>query len=90
MVSTVRDTGVFLRSLATGPLLNDTERSIYTSLFDGYFHSGWLPGYQSIARYYHDTDTVLVQFVNTTGGDSERISQSAYDSLVAFLANNVD
>ena len=27
-----------------------------------------IPGYQSIARYHSDIDTVVVQFVNTAGG----------------------
>ncbi|MCB0014132.1 MAG: hypothetical protein KDE34_19605 [Anaerolineales bacterium] len=27
-----------------------------------------IPGYHSIARYYSDIDTVVVQFVNTAGG----------------------
>ena len=34
-----------------------------------YEHTGLLPGYYSIARYHEDIDTVVIQFVNTTGGD---------------------
>jgi hypothetical protein len=33
-----------------------------------YGHTGWVLGYQSIARYHEDIDTVVVEFVNTTGG----------------------
>ncbi|MFK8030059.1 MAG: serine hydrolase domain-containing protein [Gammaproteobacteria bacterium] len=88
MVSTVKDTGVFMRELATGSLLTDAERVIYTSLFDNYAHSGWLPGYQSIARYNSATNTVLVQFVNTTGGNSEEISTENYELVLRFLRNN--
>ncbi len=88
MVSIVKDTGVFLRELATGSLLTDDERDIYSSLFDGYAHSGWLPGYQSIARYHPVTDTVLVQFVNTTGGNSEQVSAEVYEMIVSYLRFN--
>ncbi len=85
MVSIVQDTGVFMRELSTGNLLSDDERSIYTSLFDNYAHSGWLPGYQSIARFNPTTNTVLVQFVNTTGGDSEAVSTEVYDLVSEYL-----
>lgn len=88
MVSIVRDTGVFMRELATGSLLTDNERAIYTSLFDGYAHSGWLPGYQSIARFNPATNTVLVQFINTTGGNSEAISTEVYDLIAEYLRTN--
>lgn len=67
MIATAQDVGVFLRALNDGSLLNDDEQAIYSSIYE-YGHSGWLPGYQSIARYYEDIDTVVVQFVNTTGG----------------------
>ncbi|MEM7280026.1 MAG: serine hydrolase domain-containing protein [Pseudomonadota bacterium] len=88
MVSTVQDTGVFMRALATGDLLTDDERAIYTSLFDNYAHSGWLPGYQSIARYNGSTDTVIVQFVNTTGGSSEAVSSEVYNLISEYLRTN--
>jgi D-alanyl-D-alanine carboxypeptidase len=32
--------------------------------------TGWVPGYHSIARYHEDIDTVVVQFVSTTGGET--------------------
>ncbi len=67
MVATAEDVGVFLRALSDGSLLNDTEQAIYSSIYL-YGHSGWVLGYQSIARYHEDIDTVVVQFVNTTGG----------------------
>ena len=59
--------GIFLRALNDGSLLNDNEQAIYSSIYE-YGHSGWVLGYQSIARYHEDIDTVVVQFVNTTGG----------------------
>jgi CubicO group peptidase (beta-lactamase class C family) len=67
MVATAQDVGIFLRALNDGSLLNDNEQAIYSSIYV-YDHTGWLPGYQSIARYHEDIDTVVVQFVNTTGG----------------------
>ncbi len=67
MVATAEDVGIFLRALNDGSLLNDNEQAIYSSIYV-YGHSGWVLGYQSIARYHKDIDTVVVQFVNTTGG----------------------
>ena len=67
MIATAQDVGIFLRALNDGSLLNNKEQAIYSSIYL-YGHAGWLPGYQSIARYHEDIDTVVVQFVNTTGG----------------------
>jgi len=67
MVATAQDVGIFLRALNDGSLLNDDEQAIYSSIYE-YGHTGWLPGYYSIAHYHEDIDTVVVQFVNTTGG----------------------
>jgi hypothetical protein len=67
MVATAEDVGKFLRALNDGSLLNDNEQAIYSSIYV-YGHSGWVLGYQSIARYHEDIDTAVVQFVNTTGG----------------------
>lgn len=88
MISTAKETGIFLRALATGTLLSDNEQQIYASVFTGYGHSGWLPGYQSIARYHPATNTVVVQFVNTTGGGSEDVSAQVYDRVLTYLQNN--
>lgn len=82
MISTVKDTAKFVRGLATGELLDSEARSLYLELFFGYGHSGWLPGYQSIARYHSNLDAVIVQFVNTTGGTSEAVSAASYQELV--------
>jgi len=69
MIATAQDVGIFLRALNDGSLLNDDEQAIYSSIYE-YDHAGWVPGYHSIARYHEDIDTVVVQFVNTTGGDT--------------------
>ncbi|MEZ4863846.1 MAG: serine hydrolase domain-containing protein [Caldilineaceae bacterium] len=69
MIATAEDVGIFLRALNDGSLLNDEEQAIYSSIYE-YEHTGWVPGYTSIARYHADIDTVVIQFVNTTGGDT--------------------
>ena len=69
MVATAEDVGIFLRALNDGSLLNGDEQGIYSSIYE-YEHTGWLPGYFSIARYHEDIDTVVVQFVSTTGGET--------------------
>lgn len=84
MVATARDVGVFLRALIDGSLLNDDEQAIYSSVYR-YGHKGWVLGYQSIARYHKDIDAVVVQFVNTTGGDSELVALVVYNRIVRIL-----
>lgn len=69
MIATAQDVGQFLRALNDGSLLNDNEQAIYSSIYE-YQHDGWVPGYHSIARYHKDIDAVVIQFVNTTGGDT--------------------
>ncbi len=69
MVATAEDVGIFLRALNDGSLLSDYEQAIYSSIYE-YQHDGWVPGYHSIARYHEDIDTVVIQFVNTTGGET--------------------
>lgn len=96
MVATAQDVGIFLRALNDGSLLNDDEQAIYSSIYD-YGHTGWLPGYYSIARYHEDIDTVVVQFVSTTGGTplvqlfditggtKVLVSNVVYDRIVKIL-----
>jgi CubicO group peptidase (beta-lactamase class C family) len=69
MIATAEDVGIFLRALNDGSLLNDDEQAIYSSIYE-YEHTGWVPGYYSIARYHKDIDTVVIQFMSTTGGDT--------------------
>ncbi len=69
MIATAQDVGIFLRALNDGSLLSDDEQAIYSSVYE-YEHTGWVPGYYSIARYHEDIDTVVIQFVSTTGGDT--------------------
>lgn len=84
MVSTVKDIAIFIRALNTGTLLTPSEKKIYSAVY-WFDHSGWLPGYQSIARYDKGTDAVVIQFINTTGDNSEDIASSTYEQLLNFL-----
>ena len=83
MISTVEDTATFLRALNTGTLLSSQEKAHYVYFLN---HSGWLPGYQSIATYHANIDRVVIQFINTTGGNSESIASNTYDHIIRILA----
>ncbi|MCB0493657.1 MAG: beta-lactamase family protein [Cyclobacteriaceae bacterium] len=65
MLATAQDVGIFLRALNDGTLFDEGEEKIYSSIYE-YEHKGWVPGYQSIAKYHKDIDTVVIQFTNTT------------------------
>lgn len=84
MVATAQDVGVFLRALIDGSLLDDDEQAIYSSIYK-YEHSGWVLGYKSIARYAEDIDAVVVQFVNTTGENTELTSVVVYNRILRIL-----
>ena len=87
MVATAQDVGVFLRALNDGSLLDDDEQTIYSSIYE-YEHAGWLPGYHSIARYHRDIDAAVVQFVSTTGGNTELTTNVVYNRIVRILHNS--
>lgn len=84
MVATASDVGVFLRALNDGSLLNSNEQAIYSSIYV-YEHTGLLPGYSSISRYHKDIDAVVVQFVNTGGGNSWLMSEIIYKRIIRIL-----
>ncbi|ESQ87080.1 beta-lactamase [Asticcacaulis sp. AC460] len=84
MVATAQDVGIFLRALNDGSLLDDGEQAVYSSIYE-YEHTGLVPGYQSIARYHKDIDTVVVQFVSTSGGNAWTKSDIVYDRIVRIL-----
>lgn len=65
MHATAEDVGIFLRALNDGSLFERGENEIYSSIYE-YEHSGWVPGYQSFAKYYTDIDAVIVAFYSTT------------------------
>jgi CubicO group peptidase (beta-lactamase class C family) len=84
MVATAQDVGIFLRALNNGSLFNKDEQAIYSSTYV-YEHTGLLPGYSSIARYYKDIDTVVIMFVNTSGGNSWTTLEVVYNRIVKIL-----
>lgn len=65
MLATAEDVGTFLRALNDGSLFAAGEQEIYASVYE-YEHAGWVPGYQSFAKYHKDLDAVVVEFYNTT------------------------
>ena len=65
MLATAENVGIFLRALNEGSFFNKREKEIYASIYE-YEHSGWVPGYQSFAKYYKDIDATVVQFYSTT------------------------
>ncbi len=84
MVATAEDVGKFLMALNDGTLFNKQEQAIYTSIYK-YEHTGLLPGYESIARYYKDMDTVVILFVNTSGAENWTVSEIIYTKIVRIL-----
>lgn len=65
MLATAEDVGIFLRALNDGSLFKPGEKEIYSSIYE-YEHSGWVPGYQSFAKYNKDLDAVIILFYSTT------------------------
>lgn len=65
MHATAEDVAIFLRALNDGSLFKKGEKEIYASIYE-YEHSGWVPGYQSFAKYHKDLDAVTIEFYNTT------------------------
>lgn len=86
MIATAEDVGIFLRALNDGSLFSKDEQDIYSSVYV-YAHTGEWPGYSSIARYHRDIDTVLILFVNTSGGNTWTIMNTAYKRIVKILIN---
>lgn len=65
MLATAEDVGIFLRALNDGSVFKQGEKEIYDSIYE-YEHAGWVPGYQSFAKYHKDIDAVTVEFYSTT------------------------
>ena len=86
MIATAEDVGIFLRALNDGSLFQEGEQEIYSSIYR-YEHTGLVPGYQSIAKYHKDIDTVVIQFVNTTNFDGYtwNLSEIVYNRIVKIL-----
>lgn len=88
MVATAEDVGIFLRALNDGSLFGPGEQDIYASIYE-YEHGGWVPGYQSFAKYHEDIDAVVVEFYSTT--DSElynwNLSEIINNRIVKIIRN---
>jgi CubicO group peptidase (beta-lactamase class C family) len=86
MVATAEDVGKFLRALNDGSVFNEGEQEIYSSIYK-YEHTGLIPGYQSIAKYHKDIDTVVIQFNNTTNFDGYdwNLAEIIYRRIVKIL-----
>jgi len=86
MVATAEDVGIFLRALNDGSLFEKGEQEIYSSIYK-YEHTGLIPGYQSIAKYHKDIDTVVIQFNNTTNFDGYdwNLAEIIYNRVVKIV-----
>lgn len=84
MLATAQDVGIFLRALNDGLLFDEDEQAIYSQIYV-YEHTGLLPGYSTIARHHKDIDTVVVMFVNTSGGNSWATLEVVYSRIVNII-----
>ena len=86
MLATAKDLAIFMRALNDGSLFDEGEQEIYSSIYV-YEHGGLIPGYQSLAKYHKDIDTVVIQFVNTTNFDGYtwNLSEVVYSRIVKIL-----
>ena len=86
MIATAQDVGIFLRALNDGSVFNEGEQEIYSSIYV-YNHGGLIPGYQSLAEYHKDIDTVVIQFINTTdfNGYDWNLSEIVINRIVKIL-----
>jgi len=88
-VATAEDVGLFLMALNDGTLFSEREQKIYSSLYE-YGHTGWVLGHSSRAHYHEDIDTVVIQFVNTTGDDTVILTEVVYNRIVKILRKRKD
>lgn len=86
MLATAEDVGKFLRALNDGSVFNPGEKEIYASIYK-FEHGGLVPGYQSLAEYHEDIDTVVVQFINTTdfNGYEWNLSEITINRIVKII-----
>lgn len=89
MLATAEDLGKFIRALNDGSIFKDKkEQEIYSSIYK-YEHTGLIPGYQTIAKYHKDIDTVVIQFTNTVNFDGYNwnLSEIMYNRIVKITRN---
>lgn len=87
MLATAEDVGNFLRALNDGSVFEEGEMEIYPYEYN---HGGLVVGYQSLAEYHEDIDTVVVQFINTTdfNGYEWNLSEIFINRIVKVIKNN--
>jgi len=83
--------GKFLRALNDGSVFNEGEKKIYSSIYV-YEHGGLICGYQILAEYHKDIDTVVIQFINTTDFDGYdwNLSEILMNRIVKIVRNKND
>jgi CubicO group peptidase (beta-lactamase class C family) len=88
MLATAEDVGIFLRALNDGSVFDEGEREIYPYEYN---HGGLVIGYQSLAEYHDDIDTVVVQFINTTdfNGYEWNLSEISINRIVKILRKKI-
>lgn len=87
MLATAEDLSKFIRALNDGSVFRDKkEQEIYSSIYK-LEHTGLIPGYQTIAKYYADIDAVVIQFTNTANFDGYNwnMSEIMYSRIVKIL-----
>lgn len=87
ILATAEDLSIFLRALNDGSVFSDKkEQETYSSIYK-YEHTGLIPGYQTIAKYYKDIDAVVIQFTNTVNFDGYNwnMSEIMYNRVVKIL-----
>ncbi len=87
MLATAEDLGRFIRALNNGSAFKDKEEeALYASIYE-YQHTGLIPGYQTIAKYHKDIDSVVIQFTNTVNFDGYNwnLSQIVYKRILKIL-----
>jgi len=86
MLATAEDVGIFIRALNDGSVFREGEQEIYSSIYV-YEHTGLLVGYQSIAKYHKEIDTVVIQFNNTTNFDGYdwNLAEIIYSRILKIL-----
>lgn len=89
MLATAEDVGIFLRALNDGSVFEKEEKEIYPYVYD---HGGLVIGYQSLAEFHEDIDTVVVQFINTTdfNGYEWNLSEIIINRIVKLIKKKGD
>ena len=76
-----------MRALNDCSVFEEGEQEIYPYIYD---HGGLVVGYQSLAEYHEDIDTVVVQFINTTdfNGYEWNLSEIMINRIVKIIKRN--